>query len=85
VVVGRFIAVDHLKAINARDPPNGGGHEDRTLKEYKAMGCELNADLRIHEKAGLNVFGRTRDFSRRVQRHTNCRPLEVSELAKLPS
>jgi hypothetical protein len=30
-VVGRFIAVDHLKVINASDPPNRGGVEDRTL------------------------------------------------------
>jgi hypothetical protein len=39
-LVGRFIAVDHLKAINACGWPIGGKREN-------AMGCEFNLDLLI--------------------------------------
>jgi hypothetical protein len=39
-VVARFIAVDHLKAVNARGWPIGDRREN-------AMGCEFNLDLWI--------------------------------------
>jgi len=35
------------------------------------MSCEFNANSTMQQKTGQDVFGRTRDFIRRVRWHTN--------------
>jgi len=69
-VVGRFIAVDHLKPINASGQPNGSRRDNKTSNEGKATGCELNVKSMSPETAAPDVFGRTRKFVERVQRPT---------------